>query len=153
MVAMGAHEDIARLVKDAAVSMKSDAKGAVAKLESAYALARASGAVDDAALVAEELARGWARRKSAAKSLYYAHKATTLVPERKSAWCTLAKTCELVASRLRGDHKRRRARALYRVAATSFKKAASMTKDREDKSWLLDLAGDAARQAEAPEPV
>jgi hypothetical protein len=144
-------EDIARLLKAAAASMKSDAKGAVAKLESAYALAHASGVPDDAAVVAEELARGWARCKSPARSMYYAIKATKLAPEQRSSWTTLAKTCELVASRTRGDAKLRRARALYRAAASAFKKAASMTKDPEDKRWLVELARDAAAQAKPRE--
>jgi hypothetical protein len=144
---LSAHDDIARLLKEAAASMKSDVRGAVAKLESAYTIARGTGIADDAAVVAEELARGWARRKSAAKSLYYARKATKLAPEQKSTWGTLAKTCELVASRTRGEHERRRAQALYRAAATAFKKAASLTKDPEAKRWLLELAGDASRQA------
>jgi hypothetical protein len=147
---MSALEEIARLMKDAAASMKTDAKGAVAKLESAYALARGTGNPDDSAAVAEELARGWARRKSSSRSLYYAYKATKLSPDQKSAWTTLAKTCELVASRTRGQHHERRARALYRAAATAFDKAASMTKDPEDKRWLKELAGDAARQAKPP---
>jgi hypothetical protein len=147
---MSALEEIARLMKDAAASMKTDAKGAVAKLESAYALARGTGNPDDSAAVAEELARGWARRKSSSRSLYYAYKATKLSPDQKSAWTTLAKTCELVASRSRGQHHERRARALYRAAATAFDKAASMTKDPEDKRWLKELAGDAARQAKPP---
>ena len=149
----GDREDIARLLKEAATSMKSDVKGAVAKLELAYTIARATGDADESAVVAEELARGWARRKSTARSLYYASKATKLVPERKAAWNTLAKTCELVASRTHGDHKQRRAQALYRAAATAFKKAASLTKDPEDKRWLLELAGDAARQAKPSKPT
>lgn len=127
--------------------MKSDAKGAVAKLESAYAIARETGDADDTATVAEELARGWARRRSAARSLYYASKATKLAPKWKTAWATLAKTCELVASRTQGDEKQRRARALYDAAASAFKTAAVLTKDPEDKRWLLELAGDAARAA------
>lgn len=147
---MGARDDIARLLKEAAASMKSDAKGAVAKLESAYAVARATGDADDTATVAEELARGWARRKSTARSLYYAIKATKLSPDWRTAWTTLAKTCELVASRTQGDNKQRRARALYRASASAFNKAAAMTKDPEDKRWLLELAGDAARQAKPP---
>lgn len=147
---MGAREDIARLLKEAAAAMKNDAKGAVAKLESAYALARESGDADDTAVVAEELARGWARRRSFARSLYYARKATKLAPKEKSTWTTLAKTCELGASRTGGDHKQRRARSLYAAAATSFKTAATLTKDPEDKRWLLELAGDAARQARPP---
>lgn len=130
--------------------MKTDAKGAVAKLETAYAAARATGDADASAVVAEELARGWARRKSTARSLYYASKAVKLAPEQKTSWTTLAKTCELVAARTRGDSHQRRARALYRAAATAFNKAASMTKDPEDKRWLLELAGDAARQAKPP---
>jgi ribonuclease HI len=147
---MGAHDEIARLLKEAATSMKSDVKGAVAKLESAYAIARETGVADDTAVVAEELARGWARRKSTARALYYARKATELSPEAKAAWTTMAKTCELVASRTSGDPKLRRAQALYRGAALAFKKAASLTKDPEDKRWLLELAGDAARQAKPP---
>lgn len=130
--------------------MKSDARGAVAKLETAYAAAHAGGDVDGAAVVAEELARGWARRKSTSRSLYYAAKAAKLAPAQKSSWTTLAKTCELVATRTRGDAHLRRARALYRAAASAFTKAASMTKDPEDKRWLLELAGDASRQAKPP---
>lgn len=144
---MGSPKDLARLLKEAASSMKNDIKGALTKLESAYAMARETGNADDTAFVAEELARAWARRKSVARSLYYARKATKLVPEGRAAWSTLAKTCELVASRVQGDHKRRRAQALYRAASTAFKKAASLTKDAEDKRWLLELAGDAARNA------
>ena len=130
--------------------MKSDAKGAVAKLETAYAAAQANGDADSSAVVAEELARGWARRKSSARSLYYAAKAAKLAPEQKTSWTTLAKTCELVASRTRGDGRQRRARALYKAASAAFSKAASMTKDPEDKRWLLELAGDAARHAKPP---
>ena len=148
---MTAHEEIARLLKEAAAAMKSDVRGAVGKLEAAYALARESGDPNESAGVAEELARGWARRKSTSKSLYYAIKATKTAPERKAAWTTLAKTCELVASRTSADHKQRRARALYRAAAIAFKKAASLTKDAEDKHWLMELAGDAARQAKPRE--
>jgi hypothetical protein len=144
---MDAREDLARLLQDAAALMKSDAKGAVAKLESAYAIAREAGDPSDTAMVAEELARGWARRKSASRALYYASKATKLAPARKVAWTTLAKTCELVASRTSGDAKQRRAHALYRAASTAFHTAASLTKDPEDKRWLLELAGDSARQA------
>lgn len=147
---MGAREDIARLLKEAAASMKTDAKGAVAKLESAYALARGTNDADDTATVAEELARGWARRRSASRSLYYALKATKLAPDWKTAWTTLAKTCELVASRTRADDKQRRARALYKAAAGAFNKAASLAKDAEDKHWLLELGRDAARQAKPP---
>jgi hypothetical protein len=146
---MGARDDIARLVKEATASIKTDAKGAVAKLEAAYVLVVATGDADDTATVAEELARGWARRKSAARSLYYASKATRLAPEWRSAWTTLAKTCELVAART-GDAHHRRARALYRAAASAFTKAAALTKDPEDKRWLLELAGDAARQGKPP---
>ncbi|MBS2016328.1 MAG: hypothetical protein JST00_25820 [Deltaproteobacteria bacterium] len=148
---MAARDEIARLLKEAAATMKSDAKGAVAKLESAYAIARDAGVADDTALVAEELARGWARRKSDARSLYYASKAVELAPDQKTSWTTLAKTCELVATRLRAETKQRRARALYKAAATGFQKAASMTKDAEDKHWLMDLARDAARQAKPPQ--
>lgn len=146
---MAARDDIARLLEEAAASMKSDPKDAVAKLESAYGIARESGDADDTALVAEALARGWARRKSQAKSLYYAIKATKLAADQKTSWTTLAKTCELVASR-QGETKQVRARALYRYAASAFKKAAAMTKDPEDKRWLLELAGDAAKLAKPP---
>lgn len=149
--ARGQYDEIAGLLKEAAASMKSDVRGAVAKLEAAYAIALETGDPNESASVAEELARGWARRKSTAKSLYFAVKATKTAPERKAAWNTLAKTCELVASRTSADHKQRRAQALYRAAATAFKKAASLTKDPEDKRWLLELAGDAARQAKPRE--
>jgi hypothetical protein len=146
-----AHAEIARLLKEASASMKSDVKGAVSKLEAAYDLACGTGVADDAAVVAEELARGWARRKSNARALYFAHRATVLVPGHKSPWTTLAKTCELVASRTRDEAKARRARALYKEASKAFKKAAGLTKDPEDKRWLLELAGDAGRQAKPPE--
>lgn len=146
---MGSREDIARLLKEAAASIKGDVKGAIAKLETAFAIAR-DGDPGDAAAVAEELARAWARRKSSSRAVHHACKATKLAPERKSAWTTLAKTCELVASRTDVERKPRRARALYREAAGAFKKAAAMTKDAEDKRWLLELAGDAARQAKPP---
>lgn len=149
---MGAREEIARLLKEAAASMKRDVKGAVAKLEAAYAIAREAGDDDDTGLVAEELARGWARRRSAARALYYARKATRWAPEQKASWTTLAKTCELVASRAREDAGGR-ARALYRAAARAFEKAASLTKDPEDRRWLQELARDAARQAKPTEPA
>ncbi len=139
---MDTRTEIERLLKQAAAALKTDPRSAVTHLESAYALA--SG--DDAAVVAEELARAWMRRKSPSRSLYYARKATKLSPEQKPVWTTLAKTSELVASRL-GDGKQRRAAILYRTAAKSFKKAAALTKDPEDKRWLIELAGDAARQA------
>jgi hypothetical protein len=148
---MGAREDIARALKEAAASMKGDVKGAIAKLEGAYKLAGEAGLPDDTAVVAEELARAWSRRKAASRSLYYACKATKVAPQRKAAWTTLAKTCELVASRTTADEKRRRAQALYRAASSAFKKAASMTKDAEDKRWLQELANDAARQAKPAE--
>jgi hypothetical protein len=149
MARMSAREEIARLLRESAASMKVDVKGAVAKLESAYATARGAGDDDDTALVAEELARGWARRRSAGRSLYYARKAARLAPGQRTSWTTLAKTCELVASRTPVDRKQRRAQALYRAAARAFKKAASLTKDAEDRRWLLELAHDAARQAES----
>ena len=47
---MGAQEEIVRLLKEATASMKSDVKGAVGKLESAYAIAREAGNDDDTAL-------------------------------------------------------------------------------------------------------
>ncbi len=147
---MGAREEIARLLKEASASMKRDVKGALASLERAYAIAREAGDAHAPSVVAEELARGWGRRKSNAKSLHYARKATKLAPEQKATWTTLAKTCELVASRM-PQAKSGRARALYRSAASGFKKAASLTKDPEDKRWLQELAGDAARQAKPKE--
>ena len=130
--------------------MKSYVRGAVAKLESAHALAVATGAPQAIARVAEELARGWSRRKSTSRSLYYAIKATRTAPARMAAWNTRGKTCELVAARTTAPTKQRRARALYRAASTAFKTAASLTKDPEDKRWLQELAGDAARQAKEP---
>lgn len=139
-----------RLLKEANVAMKKDVKTAVAKLESAYALAMDGGDADDAAYVAEELSRGWSRRKAFARSLHYARKSTTLAPEQKSGWATLAMTCELIATRTPSDRKGRRARALFRATAASFKKAASLSKDAEDKRWLLELAGDAARHGKEP---
>lgn len=145
-----AREEIARLLKEAAASMKSDMAGALAKLESAHALARESGDADDTAVVAEELARAWARRRSSARSLHYAVTATELAPDQKATWTTLAKTCELAASRTQAADKQGRARALYAAAARAFEKAASLTKDPEDRRWLRELASDAARQARPP---
>lgn len=139
--------DISRLLKDAALSMKSDAKGTVARLEAAYSLARVGNPPHEAAAVAEELARGWARRRSQARSVHYAVVATELAPERKEAWTTLAKTCELVAARMSDPQKRNRACVLYRAAGAAFKRAAGLTKDPEDKRWLLELAADATKQA------
>ncbi len=150
---MSAPADLPRLLKEAAAAMKHDVKGAVAKLESAYALARAGGITDDVAVVAEELARGWARCKSAARSLHYAHVAAKLAPAQRSSWTTLAKTCELVATRTNDARKEGRARTLYRAAAAAFEKAASLTKDPEDRQWLRELAGDAARQAKPAKPA
>ncbi|HEY8077146.1 MAG TPA: hypothetical protein VIF62_23630 [Labilithrix sp.] len=148
---MAARDDIARLLKESAQTMKSDAKGAVAKLEEAYAIAKTAGDADDTALVCEELARGWMRRKKSARALYYASKASKLAPDQRTSWTTLAKTCELVASRIADEKKQRRERALYKEAAGGYKKAASMTKDAEDKHWLTELARDAAKQAKPPE--
>lgn len=142
-----AGQDITRLVQEATASIKSDIKGAVSKLESAYALARAASDAASTALVAEELSRAWAGRKAPARALYYARKASMIAPERKEAWTTLAKTSELIALRVQGATKARRARALYQTAAMGFEKAAKLTKDPEDKRWLLELSGDAKRQA------
>lgn len=150
---MSTRDEIARLLKEAATTMKRSAKDAVAKLESAYALARASGDADDSAVVAEELARAWARRKSAARALHYARRASTLAPNHPSSWTTLAKTCELLASRMSGEGRGRRVRALYAATAAAFQKAAALTKDPEDRRWLLELAGDAARHAKPPKPA
>lgn len=146
----GSLDDVKRLLHDARSAMKSDPASAVGALERALAIARTSGGDDDVAVVAEELARGWARRRSSARSLHHARMATRLSPGQKASWTTLAKTCELVAAKTRDARKQRRARALYRGAATAFEKAASLTKDAEDRRWLRELAGDAARQAAAP---
>jgi hypothetical protein len=148
---MKSMKDLARLLKEAAASMKGDVKGAIKKLEAGYEEALQSGADGDGATLAEELARAWTRRKSRSRPLYYARKGTRLSPERKTAWTTLAKACELVASGIDGDTKRRRAQTLYSAAAEAFKKAASLTRDPEDKRWLLELAKDAAREAKSKE--
>jgi len=96
-------EEVPRLLKEAAVSMKRDVVGAVAKLETAYQIARTDGVPDDAAFVAEELARGWTRRRSSSRALFYARVATRLAPNQRSGWTMLGKTCELVGSKYRGD--------------------------------------------------
>jgi hypothetical protein len=142
---MSASASTVKLVETAALLMKSDLAGALEKLTIAYVQAANTSNTEDAGLIAEELARGWTRRKSPARSLYYAYNATELSPERKAAWTTLAKTCELIATRVRGDDKRLRAKVLYRAAGAAFKKAASLTKDPEDRRWLTELARDAAR--------
>lgn len=139
--------NIAKLIKEAAATIKRDAKGAVEKLEEAYVLAKAAGNDEDTAFVAEELARAWPRRKKSARALYYAHRASKLAPNQRTSWTTLAKTCELVANRQKRETKKARMMALFRVAADSFKKAAGMTKDPEDKRWLQELAADAGKQA------
>lgn len=130
--------------------MKGDLGGAIAKLENAYALARASDdEATEAALVCEELARAWARRKSFARALHFASKAAALAPGRKSGWSTLAKTCELIASRANGPSRAQRRRILFAAAAHAFGKAAALTTDREDKRWLLELAADSAKAAKS----
>jgi hypothetical protein len=140
-------EGVAGLLKQAEGLMKSDLKGALVLLDSALATARQSGSEMDIAMVADELSRAWSRRKSSSRSLYYAVQSTEVAPERKASWCTLAKTCELLAARVRGEDKRQRARLLYRCAAKAFKKAAALGKDPEDKRWLLELARDAEANA------
>jgi hypothetical protein len=151
MRAVTSRDELGSLLKKAAAAMKGDMKGAVGALEQAYELASASGDAEDTAVIAEELARAWARRKSSGRALYYARKSTTLAPAQKATWTTLAKTCELIASRqhARGASTEGRARALYRASAHAFKKAASLSKDAEDRRWLLELAGDAAKQGKA----
>ncbi len=141
-----AHDEIGRLVNGAAAVIKRDPKGATAMLERAYVIAREGADDTEAAIVAEELSRAWSRRRSPARSLHHASRATRLAPARRAAWTTLGKACEIVASRTEAPGKQGRARALYRAAAAAFKKAASLTKDPEDRRWLLELAGDAARQ-------
>lgn len=148
---MAGREDLGRLLKEAAAAMKRDPEGAVATLEEAYAIAVAGGVKDDVAVVSEDLARGWARRKSSARALHFARLAAKLAPEQRTSWTTLAKTCELIASRTPEETKGRRARALYRATAKGFKKASSLTKDREDKHWLIELASEAAEKARPPE--
>lgn len=139
-------QEIARLLKEAAATMKRDMKAAIVKLDSAYSIAREAGDNDDTAVVAEELARAWRRRKSPARSLHYASKATKLAPGHADTWATLAKTCEFVASHTSAAHQRR-ACTLFENAATAFEKSASLTTDPEDKRWLKELAGDAEKQA------
>ena len=139
--------NIVKLIKEAQASIKKDAKGAVDKLEEAYGLAKAAGNDEDTAYVAEELARAWPRRKKSARALYYAIKASKLAPDQRSSWTTLAKTCEFVANRQKRETKPKRMMALFKACAESFKKAAAMTKDPEDKRWLAELASDAAKQA------
>lgn len=134
---------VPQLLKQAESMMKSDLAGAIAKLDLAYAAAADSAA--DRAMVAEELSRAWSRRKSPARSMHYARMATKVASERKAAWTTLAKTCELVATRTRDDHKKARAQLLFRLSSNAFKKAAALTKDPEDKRWLMELARDAAK--------
>lgn len=132
-------DDVTRLLQEAADLIKRDPRAAIEKLDAALAQAGPR-----ASEVCEELARAWARRKrSSAKSLYHAVKAAELQPERKSAWATLGKTCELVAVK---TTKPKRAQALFRASADAFKKAAALAKDPEDKRWLQELARDAARQ-------
>jgi hypothetical protein len=143
---MSGAENVGSLLREATALLKSDVKAAIVKLEAAYRIASESGVTQHTVEVLEELSRAWARRKLFARSLYCARKATRLVPERKAAWTTLAKTCELLATRTTHESKRARAKALYRAAASAFKKAAELTKDPEDRRWLSELASDAARQ-------
>lgn len=137
--------EIHRLVDEANAVLKSDAKAAIRKLEAAWTLAEPT--PETAAGVAEELARAWARRKIWSRAIHWARRATKLNDHRKSAWATLGKTCELVALRTDAPTRRRRTKALHRATASAFKKAAELATDREDKSWLLELARDAAKSA------
>jgi hypothetical protein len=138
--------ELSRLVDEATQAMKRDLSGAIKLLESAFGKAESD---EDVAAVAEELARAFARRKRASKSLHYARIATKRAPSRKAAWATLAKTAELAATRTPSTHAAR-GRALYRASADAFLKASALAKDPEDKRWLLELARDAARQAKSP---
>jgi hypothetical protein len=142
---LGAAETRKR-VAEAASMLKTDPRGAVAILSDA--LARA-GSKPDAAHVAEELSRAWGRRRSQARAVHFARLAVRLDPEAKSAWSTLAKTCELVGVRTPTPRKSRRARALLREAASAFKRAAALASDPEDRRWLIELASDAARAAKS----
>jgi hypothetical protein len=143
---MSGVETVEGLLKEATGLLKSDLRAAIAKLEVALQHATELGDAGAVVTVLEELSRAWARRKVFARSLYYARKSTLLLPERKAAWNTLAKVCELLATRTTHASKRARAKALYRAAASAFKKAAELTKDAEDRRWLSELARDAARQ-------
>ncbi len=142
-------EEIERALKEATASLKGDIKGATATLERAFALAQKSGTPEDAVIVAEELARVLARRKLDAKAIVYARFASTAAGDRKNGFTTLAKTCELAATR-RHATKPHGARVLFRAASTAFQRAAALTKDPEDKRWLLELAKDAAKQTQPP---
>ena len=96
---MSAHEDIARLLREAAASMKSDPKSAVAKLEDAYELARGTGVPDDAAVVAEELARGGRVTAAAAR------RAVLVAPRAPLAMGRLVLEC-LCLAQLAHRHRR-----------------------------------------------
>ncbi len=141
--------DADRLVQEATAILKSDARIAVQKLEEAWALVAPAGGTG-AAVVAEELSRAWARRKSWSRALHWARRATRVAPERKAAWAALGKASELVAIKTDRPGHAQRTRALHRGTATAFKKAASLATDREDKNWLLELARDAAKLGAAP---
>ncbi|MBP9111436.1 MAG: hypothetical protein KBF88_01450 [Polyangiaceae bacterium] len=140
--------NVAALLEEASLSMKSDLTGTLARLESGYRACLDGGDRPGAGAIACALSRGWARKKSPARSVHYARKSTLLAPENKSSWTTLAKTCELVALRCDSGSESRRAKVLFAASARAFKKAASMTSDPEDKRWLLELASDAAKQAQ-----
>jgi phage tail sheath gpL-like len=130
------------LLRDAANLLKREPKAAITRLQEAYALAMGHNDQADNAMIEEELARAWSRRKRQSRAIYFAKRATKSLPTSRSAWATLAKTCELVAMRT-AIHNTRRAAALYHAAARAFTQAATLTKDPEDRRWLQELARDA----------
>ncbi|MFO0679420.1 MAG: hypothetical protein U0169_23035 [Polyangiaceae bacterium] len=146
---MAETENLPSLMKSAAALMKRDVKEAVVVYERAFHRAVALGVDDDVAFVAETLARAWMRAKSPSRGLRYARVATKRAPEERSGHTTLGNVCELLASNTDTTRKARRARRLYDSAAEAFAKAAALTKDREDRQWLVELSNDAARASKA----
>jgi len=141
---------LAKLLGEAAKLAKPDPEKALAKLHAALDVAREASVDDDTSVVCEHLARAYLRRSSS-KALHFARLAARLAPEEKAAHVALGKTCELTASKVDTSRAPRRARALYRAAAKAFAKAASLTKDAEDRNFLKELASDAQAAAKALE--
>lgn len=139
---------IAKLLGEATKLAKPDPEAALTKLHEALSVAREAAVDDDTSVVCEHLARVYLRR-SRAKALHFARLAARLAPEEKAAHTALGKTCELYASKVDTARAPRRARALFAAAAKAFAKAASLTKDAEDRNFLKDLAEGARAAAKA----
>jgi hypothetical protein len=146
---MTAKSGAAKLLADGNSMMKRDVRGAIELFQGALAFATTADDAVHAAEAATLLAHAWGRRKSWAKSVYYARRCVAIAPRAKSSWTTLAKVCELIAARTDDPRKRLRGALLFRLAAKAFREAAARCRDAEDKRWLLELASGAASNGAA----